>query len=108
MILKHIYNNRFYFWLLFVSMTFISYLSIYKSLVIDRTYSLIPVYFLSYMSLFGLFQLVGILMVIAILSKFKLNNINKQAFKILDIKRNVVIIYCLGLYFFISTINFLR
>ncbi len=105
MILKYIYNNRFYFWLLFASMTFISYLSIYESLVIHRTYRLIPIYFLSYISLFSLFQLVAMLILITILSKFKLKNINKDAFKILDIKRNIVIVYCLGLYFFI-TISF--
>jgi hypothetical protein len=106
MILKIIYNNRFYFWLLFISMTFISYLSIYESLVIHRTYSLIPVYFLSYISLFSLLQLLSMLLIIAILSKFKLNQINnQQALKILAIRRNVGSIYCLGLFFFI-TINF--
>ena len=104
MILKAAYNNRFYFWLLFVSMSFISYLSIYQSLVIHRTYSLILVYFLSYMSLFSLFQLLSMLIIISILLKFKLSEINKQALKILDIKRNIVLIYCLGLYLFITII----
>ena len=102
MILRTVYNNRFYFWLLFVSMTFISYLSIYESLVIHRTYTLIPIYFLSYISLFSLFQLLSMLIIISVLSKFKLNEINKQALKILDIKRNIVLIYCLGLYLFIT------
>lgn len=102
MILKAIYKNRFYFWILFFSMTFISYLSIYKSLVIDRTYSLIPFYFLSYMSLFSLLQLLSILIVVAILSKFNLTKINAEALKIIDIKRNIVLIYSLGLYLFIT------
>ena len=102
MILKAIYKNRFYFWILFVSMTFISYLSIYKSLVIDRTYALIPVYFLSYMSLFSLLQLLSMLIVVAVLSKFNLSEINKQALKIIDARRNIVLIYSLGLYLFIT------
>ena len=102
MILKVIYKNRFYFWVLFVSMTFISYLSIYQSLVINRTYVLIPVYFLSYMSLFGLLQLLSMLIVVAVLSKFNLSEINAQALKIIDIRRNIVLIYSLGLYLFIT------
>ena len=102
MILKAIYKNRFYFWILFASMTFISYLSIYKSLVIDRTYALIPVYFLSYMSLFSLLQLLSMLIIVAVLSKFNLSKINKQALKIIDTRRNIVLIYSLGLYLFIT------
>ncbi len=102
MMLKVIYNNRFYFWLLFVSMTFISYLSIYESLVINRTYSLIPIFFASYFSLFILFQLTSMFTWIAILSKFKLNEINKNANRILDVKRNVVLVYIVGLYLFIA------
>ena len=102
MILKAIYKNRFYFWILFVSMTFISYLSIYKSLVIDRTYALIPVYFLSYMSLFSLLQLLSMLIIVAVLSKFNLSKINEQALKIIDTRRNIVLIYSLGLYLFIT------
>ena len=102
MILKAIYKNRFYFWILFVSMTCISYLSIYKSLVIDRTYVLIPVYFLSYISLFSLLQLLSMLIVVAVLSKFNLSEINKQALKIIDARRNIVLIYSLGLYLFIT------
>ena len=101
MILKAVYNNRFYFWVLFVSMTFISYLSIYKSLIIDRTYTLIPVYFLSYISLFSLFQLLSMLIVIVVLSKFNLSEINVQALKIINVRRNIVLIYSLGLYLFI-------
>ena len=102
MILKAIYKNRFYFWILFVSMTFISYLSIYQSLVINRTYALIPVYFLSYMSLFSLLQLLSMLIIVAVLSKFNLSEINAQALKIIDIRRNIVLIYSLGLYLFIT------
>lgn len=104
--LRAIYKNRFYFWILFVSMTFISYLSIYESLVINRTYSLIPIFFISYFSLFILFQLTSMFTWIAILSKFSLSEINKNANRILDVKRNVIIIYVVGLYLFI-TVKFL-
>ncbi len=101
MILKAIYKNRFYFWLLFLSMTFISYMSIYQSLVVNRTYTLVPVYFLSYMSLFSIFQLLAILMIVIIFSGFKLNEVNNQALKVLEIRRNIVLIYGLGLFLFI-------
>ena len=101
MILKAIYKNRFYFWLLFLSMTFISYMSIYQSLVVNRTYTLVPVYFLSYMSLFSIFQLLAILMIVIIFSGFKLNKVNNQALKVLEIRRNIVLIYGLGLFLFI-------
>ncbi len=104
MILRAIYKNRLYFWILFVSMTFISYLSIYKSLVIDRTYALIPVYFLSYISLFSLFQLLSMFIIVAILSKFNLSEINSQALKIIGTRRNVFLIYSLGLYLFIRVL----
>ncbi len=85
-------------------MTFISYLSIYKSLVIDRTYALIPVYFLSYISLFSLFQLLSMFIIVAILSKFNLSEINSQALKIIGTRRNVFLIYSLGLYLFIRVL----
>ena len=101
MILKAIYKNRFYFWLLFLSMTYISYMSIYQSLVVNRTYTLVPVYFLSYMSLFSIFQLLAILMIVIIFSGFKLNEVNNQALKVLEIRRNIVLIYGLGLFLFI-------
>ena len=101
MILKAIYKNRFYFWLLFLSMTFISYMSVYQSLVVNRTYTLVPVYFLSYMSLFSIFQLLAILMIVIIFSGFKLNEVNNQALKVLEIRRNIVLIYGLGLFLFI-------
>lgn len=101
MILKAIYKNRFYFWLLFLSMTFISYMSIYQSLVVNRTYTLVPVYFLSYMSLFSIFQLLAILMIVIIFSGFKLNEVNNQALKVLELRRNIVLIYGLGLFLFI-------
>jgi hypothetical protein len=101
MILKAIYKNRFYFWLLFLSMTFISYMSIYQSLVVNRTYTLVPVYFLSYMSLFSIFQLLAILIIVIFFSGFKLSKVNSQALKVLEIRRNIVLIYGLGLFLFI-------
>ena len=39
-------NNRLYFWLLFCALTFISYISIYQGLVLNRSYSLIVPYFM--------------------------------------------------------------
>ena len=76
-------------------------MSIYQSLVVNRTYTLVPVYFLSYMSLFSIFQLLAILMIVIIFSGFKLNEVNNQALKVLEIRRNIVLIYGLGLFLFI-------
>ena len=101
--IRSIYNNRFYFWILFVSMTFISYISIYESLVINRTYSLIPLFFISYFSLFILFQLTSMFTFVAILCGFKIDKINENAAKILEVKINVILIYTIGLILFIIT-----
>ena len=101
--IRSIYNNRFYFWILFVSMTFISYISIYESLVINRTYSLIPLFFISYFSLFMLFQLTSMFTFIAILCRFKTDKMNENATKILEVKINVILIYTIGLFLFIIT-----
>ena len=101
--IKSIYNNRFYFWILFVSMTFISYISIYESLVINRTYSLIPLFFISYFSLFMLFQLTSMFTFIAVLCGFKIDKMNENATKILEVKINVILIYTIGLILFIIT-----
>jgi len=101
--IRSIYNNRFYFWILFVSMTFISYISIYESLVINRTYSLIPLFFISYFSLFMLFQLTSMFTFVAILCGFKTDKMNENAAKILEVKINVILIYTIGLILFIIT-----
>ena len=101
--IRSIYNNRFYFWILFVSMTFISYLSIYESLVINRTYSLIPLFFISYFSLFMLFQLTSIFTFIGLLCGFNINKMNENGIKMLEVKRNVILIYLIGLILFIIT-----
>ena len=101
--IRSIYNNRFYFWILFVSMTFISYLSIYESLVINRTYSLIPLFFISYFSLFMLFQLTSIFTFIGLLCGFKINKMNENGIKMLEVKINVILIYLIGLILFIIT-----
>jgi len=101
--LRSIYNNRFYFWILFVSMTFISYISIYESLVINRTYTLIPLFFISYFSLFMLFQLTSMFTIIGILCRFKTDKMNENATKILEVKINVILIYIIGLFLFIIT-----
>ena len=101
--IRSIYNNRFYFWILFVSMTFISYISIYESLVINRTYSLIPLFFISYFSLFMLFQLTSMFTFIAVLCGFKIDKMNENATKILEVKINVILIYTVGLILFIIT-----
>ena len=101
--IRSIYNNRFYFWILFASMTFISYISIYESLVINRTYSLIPLFFISYFSLFMLFQLTSMFTFIAVLCGFKIDKMNENATKILEVKINVILIYAIGLILFIIT-----
>ena len=101
--LKIIYNNRFYFWMLFISMTFISYLSIYESLVINRTYSLVIIYFLRYMSLFLLFQLLSMLLIIVFISGFNFKEINKKAMDVLSTRVNIILIYALGLVVFLIT-----
>ena len=101
--IRSIYNNRFYFWILFVSMTFISYISIYESLVINRTYSLIPLFFISYFSSFMLFQLTSMFTFIAVLCGFKIDKMNENATKILEVKINVILIYAIGLILFITT-----
>ena len=101
--IRSIYNNRFYFWILFVSMTFISYISIYESLVVNRTYSLIPLFFISYFSLFMLFQLTSMFTFIAVLCGFKIDKMNENATKILEVKINVILIYTVGLILFIIT-----
>ena len=84
-------------------MTFISYISIYESLVINRTYSLIPLFFISYFSLFMLFQLTSMFTFIAVLCGFKIDKMNENATKILEVKINVILIYAIGLILFITT-----
>jgi hypothetical protein len=101
--LKIIYNNRFYFWMLFISMTFISYLSIYESLVINRTYSLVIIYFLRHMSLFLLFQLLSMLLIIAFISGFNFKEINKRAIDVISKRVNIILIYALGSVAFLIT-----
>ena len=104
--IKIIYNNRFYFWILFLSMTSISYLSIYQSLVIKRTYTLIPVFFLKYISLFCLYQMISILLVLLIINRFSVNQVNINASGQLNSKVNVLIVFLIGLISFILLTSF--
>ena len=57
-LLKDFFNNNFYFWLLGISFTLISYISIHQSLVENKTYSLIPVFFVKFCLYFLIGQIV--------------------------------------------------
>ena len=85
-------------------MTFISYISIYIALVVYRSYSLIPVYFLSYMSLFFLFQLLAIFLITFIKYLLKSNNQDQNINLILQNHKYTLFIFLLGniLLFFFS------
>jgi len=83
-LLKNFFNNNFYFWLLGISFAFISYISIYQSLVGNRTYSLIP---------FFLVQLCIYFLIGQILSIF----IVKLLFKVdLEYTGTIILIFLLG------------
>ena len=62
-LLKNFFNNNVYFWLLGISFAFISYISIYKSLVWNRTYSLIPVFLIQLCIYFLIGQILSIFIV---------------------------------------------
>ena len=51
-------NNKLYFWLLFISLTLISYVSIFQGLVLNKSYSLIIPYLAFNVSFFLLIQLI--------------------------------------------------
>ncbi len=104
--IKIIYNNRFYFWILFISMTCISYLSIYQSLVINRTYTLVAVFFLKYISLFFLYQMISMLLILLIINRFSFLELNNNVTIQLNKKYNIILIYIIGLVSFILLTNF--
>jgi len=59
-LLKDFFNNNLYFWLLGLSLTFISYISIHQSLVVNRTYNLIPYFLVEFCLLFITGQILSI------------------------------------------------
>ena len=85
-LLKSFFNNNFYFWFLGLSFVFISYISIHQSLVVNRTYNLIPYFLVK----FCLFFITG-----QILSIFIFNFFLKIE---LSSKYVIIFIFLLGCY----------
>ena len=85
-LLKNFFKNNFYFWLLGISFTFISYISIHQSLVVNRTYNLIPYFLIKFCLFFIAGQIVSIFIFIYFL---KVNLLSKYF---------VSVIFLLGCY----------